>query len=329
MTVPQNRIRRVGSVKSELIKKSREAVLAAVQIFNNPNITFKCETFIVLMIIAWTYLMHAYYREKGIEYRYFEQHGARKKYLKTKRGAYKHWELESCLGDANCPLDLHTKNNLKFLIELRHEIEHQMTTKIDDLLSAKLQACCLNYNHYIKSLFDEDLGIDRDLSFSLQFSTIGTGQKELLENHSGLPANIEGFLTDFEKELTPEEYGNERYAYRIIFVPKLVNRKGQADRVIEFVPSDSPLAASVNREYAVIKETEKTKYLPSQVVARMRAEGFHRFNMSAHTELWQALDAKNPGKGFGTLVAEKHWHWYEKWIEEVRKHCQQNRDKYS
>ena len=327
--MPENRIRRVGSVKAELIKKSREAVLAAVQIFNNPNITFKCETFIVLMIIAWTYLMHAYYREKGIEYRYFEQNGSRKKYHKTKRGAYKYWELESCLGDGNCPLDIHTRNNLKFLIGLRHEIEHQMTTRIDDLLSAKLQACCLNYNYYIKSLFDEVFGIDRDLSFSLQFSTIGTSQKELFENHSGLPANIEGFFTDFEKSLTPEEYGNERYAYRIIFVPKLVNRLGQADRVIEFVPSDSSLAETINREYAFVKETEKPKYLPSQVVARMKAEGFPKFNTTAHTALWKSLDARKQGKGLGTLVAEKYWHWYEKWIDEVRKHCQQNRDKYS
>ena len=48
------RVRRVFSVKKELLKKSREAALAAVQIFNNPNVTFKSETYIVLMNIAWT-----------------------------------------------------------------------------------------------------------------------------------------------------------------------------------------------------------------------------------------------------------------------------------
>lgn len=46
------RIRRVFSVKEELLNKSREAALAAVQIFNNPNGTFKSETYVVLMIIA-------------------------------------------------------------------------------------------------------------------------------------------------------------------------------------------------------------------------------------------------------------------------------------
>jgi len=63
------RIRRVGSIKSELLKKSREAALAAVQIFNNPNISFKAESYVVLMNIAWTYLLHAYFRHQKIEYR--------------------------------------------------------------------------------------------------------------------------------------------------------------------------------------------------------------------------------------------------------------------
>ena len=63
---------------NELIVKSREAMLSAVQIYNNPNIQFKTESFIVLSNIAWTYLMHAYYRAKGIDYRYYSFKGKRK-----------------------------------------------------------------------------------------------------------------------------------------------------------------------------------------------------------------------------------------------------------
>ena len=69
----KKRIRRVGSIKDELLTKSREAALAAIRIFNDPQVTFKSESFIVLMTIAWTYLLQAYYREKGIEYRYYRQ----------------------------------------------------------------------------------------------------------------------------------------------------------------------------------------------------------------------------------------------------------------
>lgn len=67
------RSRKLGSVKNELIHKSVEAILAAVHIFNNPNMQFKSESFIVLAIISWTYLLHAYYRGMKIDYRYFKQ----------------------------------------------------------------------------------------------------------------------------------------------------------------------------------------------------------------------------------------------------------------
>jgi len=324
----KTRTRRVGSVKQELVKKSREAALAAVQIFNNPNITFKSESFIVLMNIAWTYLLHAYYRDKKIEYRYFKLQGSRRTFDKTKNGAVKYWELERCLNEKKSPIDKDSTNNLKFLIGLRHEIEHQMTTRIDDLLSARFQACCLNYNDYLKQFFGNNLGIENHLSFSLQFSTIDTDQKDLLIEQKDLPANIQAYIEQFDKALTEAEYGSQKYAYRILFVPKTANRKGQADRVIEFVRSDSPLAESINREYAIIKETEKRKSLPKQIVELMVAEGFTKFKQHHHTNLWQELDAKDINKGYGCMVAGKQWHWYENWVEVVRNHCQTNREAY-
>ena len=97
--------KRRPSVKTELIHKSREAALNAVQSFNNPLTTFKTETFIVLMVIAWTYLLHAYYRQNGVEYRYFSKGPKRRKFDRTKVGAFKHWELERCLNEKICPLD--------------------------------------------------------------------------------------------------------------------------------------------------------------------------------------------------------------------------------
>ena len=50
--------------KHELLIKSREAMLAAVQIYNNPQITFKSEIFISMASIAWTYLRQE--RKKGV-----------------------------------------------------------------------------------------------------------------------------------------------------------------------------------------------------------------------------------------------------------------------
>ena len=322
------RVRRTFSVSRELLTKSREAALAAVQIFNSPLITFKSEIFIVLMNIAWTYLLHAYYRKHRIEYRYYKQRAKRRVFDKTKSGAHKHWELERCLNDQQSPIDRDTANNLRFLIGIRHEIEHQMTSRLDSSLSAKFQACCLNYNEYVKKLFGERYGIDKHLAFSLQFSSISQEQVETLPSPGRMPSHIKAFIEGFEDKLTEEEFNSPRFAYRVLFVAKTANRKGQADQVIEFVKSDSPLTEKINAKYAVIKETEKPKYLPGQIVELMHTEGFPNFKMYHHTQLWKQLDAKNPGKGYGTKVAGKYWHWYERWIDEVRKHCQLNAEKY-
>ncbi len=321
------RIRRVFSVKEELLKKSREAALAAVQIFNNPNVTFKSETYIVLMNIAWTYLLHAYYRVKKVDYRYFAQGSKRKQFDRTKNGAFKYWELERCLNDEQCPLEREVVHNLKFLIGLRHEIEHQMTTRIDDLLSARFQACCINYHDAAVSLFGEEYGIAKHLAVSLQFSSLSHEQVDTLEQQTDLPSHIKRYIEGFDGSLTPGEFASPKFAYRVIFVPKTANHPNQADQVITFVKADSEIAKTANAAYAVIRETERPKWLPSQVVAKIKAEGFPRFGMSHHTDLWKEGDAKSSSKGYGVQIA-KTWYWYDVWLAEVRKHCNENAGTY-
>jgi hypothetical protein len=70
------------------------------------------------------------------------------------------------------------------------------------------------------------------------------------------------------------------------------------------------------------------KYLPGEIVKIMKQEGWSRFNMSAHTNLWKALDAQNPAKGYGTVSLGGRWGWYETWLNRVREECQQNPPKY-
>lgn len=115
--------RSIGSFRKELIAKSREAALTAIRVFNDPQVNFKSETFIVLMIIAWTYLLHAHYREKRIEYRYYRMGPKRRIFDHTKYGVYKYWELDRYLNDNASSIDKNAANNLRFLIGLRNEIE--------------------------------------------------------------------------------------------------------------------------------------------------------------------------------------------------------------
>lgn len=311
--------KKVYSKKNELLEKSREALLSAVQIYNNPNIKFKSETFIVLAIIAWTYLLHAYYHSRHIDYRYFDiTANGRKKYDRTKRGAYKYWELERCLNCDDSPLEKAVATNLRFLIGIRHEIEHQMTSRIDDAVSGRFQACCLNYNETIKELFGEQYEITENLSFSLQFSSISEPQIKMLSDVEGLPEHIASYIMDFDQEIPEEIFNDPKFSYRVLFVQKCAGRKGQADKVVEFVTPGSTLSNDINS--VLIKEREKTKYLPKTIVEMMQSEGYAKFNMHEFVQCWKNAHAKGDAK-YGVQVAGDKWYWYETFIPIVREYC--------
>lgn len=289
---------------------------------------FKSESFIVLIAIAWTYLLHAHYRAKKIEYRYYDQKAKKKVFHKTKRGAHKYWELERCLNDDKSPVDRDTANNLRFLIGLRHEIEHQMTMALDNYLSARYQACALNYNTYLKKLFGKKEGIEDQLTYSIQFLQLADEQVTGPLPAADIPPRLLAYIADFDAGLKHDEYNSPKYAYRLLFHKKLVNRAGQADRVIEFLDPDSDAAKAIDKEFWVKKEVEKPKFLPSAVVKKVQAEGFKKFRVTPeHAQMWKAEDAKKDGKGFGVQL-EGAWYWYQNWIDRCIELCTAVGDKY-
>jgi hypothetical protein len=312
---------RYHSVALRLVRQSQDAALSGVQVFNNPLIGFKSETFIVLMNIAWTYLLHAHYRRAGVEYRYFTRHGKRRWFERTEDGTFRYWELGKCLRARECPLDRPTIKNLEFLIGLRDAITHHMSPDLDEFVSARYQACCLNFNRYIKEMFGARYGLDSHLTYSLQLQSLSREQM-VAPNEADLPASVRSYIARFDSELSPDDLNSEHFAYRMLFVPKLVGKPGQADEVIEFLRPDSELAQSINRDYVHFKEVERRKFRPGHVVELMHDRGYIHFNLHWHTELWKQLDGKNPAKGWGTEV-EGTWYWYENWLAVVERHCEE------
>ncbi|PQZ82815.1 MULTISPECIES: DUF3644 domain-containing protein [unclassified Brevundimonas] len=301
-------------IGDELLIKAREAMLHAVQGFNNPRAYFKSEVFIVTAVIAWTYLMHAHFKRQGVDYRHRDRRTS--EVLKTRHGADKHWELERCIGDAACPLDEASKANLKFLIEIRHEIEHQMTRRIDDLISAKLQACCLNFNVALKTMFGAEHGLDRELGVALQFSGIAKSQRDLLLKDTDLPAHLVAAHLAYEDALPDAVIRDPKYAYRVAYVERSVNAKGKADQVVEFIRPESAEGQEIAS--VLVKESERKKYKPKDIVELMQAEGYKDFKLYDHQLLWQGADAKNPVHKFGVELRPGDWWWYDKWVDHVR-----------
>jgi hypothetical protein len=310
----------------ELLIKSREAMIAAVHTFNSAGITFRSELFIVTAVIAWTYLMHAFFKREGIDYRYYKTVGGIKQVEKTPEGADKYWDLATCLKHARCPLAKGTINNLRALLQIRHEIEHRSTDKIDEALSAKLQQCCLNFNESMKEIFGNQYTLENRLSVALQFVTFSSDQREVLKRAGKLPRHIETSLEKIHGRLSPEELADPRFSFHVAFMRKTASRASAADEAIEFISPDSIEGVEISR--VLLKETEKPKYRPSQIVSIVQGEGYPKFKMQSHTDLWQSLDAKGKGKSYGVDIAGQ-WYWYETWLLRVREHCAEHQAKYT
>ena len=309
----------------ELLIKAREAMISAVHTFNSAGLTFRTELFIVSAVIAWTYLMHAWFKREGIDYRHTKNVGGEKVVQKTPSGAEKYWELGQCLKHARAPIEQGAKDNLNLLLEIRHEIEHRSTSRIDDALSAKLQACCINFNDAIKSMFGAQYALERRLPIALQFVTFSPDQRAILKKAGNLPRHVETMMDNFEQNLTPEQQADPRFAFRVFMVHKTANRSPGADLAVEIVQPGSDIAEKFNM---ALKEVEKKKYLPQVIVDSMKDEGWDLFNMHSHTQLWKRLNAKDPAKGYGAIAVGQTWCWYETWLNRVREECQQHPERF-
>jgi uncharacterized protein DUF3644 len=307
-----------GKIKEidELIAKSREAMISAIQSYNNPRVSFRSEIFIVLSAIAWTYLLHAYYRRENVSYVYWRPHDATEVVELTAAGQPKLWDLAKCLSVADCPLDDATKANLDFMLNLRHEIEHRSTGNIDQRIAPKLQATALNFNTALATLFGAEFRIDTEFGVAIQMASFAQDQAKLLYGNADIEPTIEAVIDTYDRNVPNEIFGDTRYAFRIVFVEQACNREGQADQVVTFVRAGTEPADAISR--VLVKEREKPKYKPSTIVKEMRKAGFHRFSLHHHTELWKRHDAKNPKNGYGVLLSDSQWYFYENWLELVR-----------
>jgi len=297
----------------ELLIKAREAMIAAVHVFNRAGLTFRAELFIVTSIIAWTYLLHAWFKREGIDYRYAGQ--------TTAGGADKYWELGKCLKHAKCPVPVGGVKNLEMLLELRHEIEHRSTNRIDDALGAKLQACAINFNTVLKSEFGAQHGLEKRLPIALQFVAFGADQRTILKRASDLPVHVAGVIDAFEHGLTEDQLKDPAYRFKVGFLPVATKKPGTADAAVEIVSPGSEDAAEIER--IIFKDRDRNRYPTKKVIEMVQARGFPSFKQQHHTKLFKQLDAKNPGKGFGKKGDYKGtWVWFDRWIERVIAFCE-------
>lgn len=250
----------------ERLIRSREAMILAVHVFNNPSIQFKTEVFAVQANIAWTYLLHEYYDRKKV---------------KIIDDSGRSLLLSQMIKREDSPLSKGTKNNIQDLIDIRNDVEHKLLKRADVKFFAKFQTCCLNFDKAISDLFGEQLSLKNELSLALQFAKVDFGQIELLNKYE-IPSYIEALDARLEGRLSEEERADLEYQFRVVYTLESSTKKNAH---IQFIKPGSEAGVEIHNVLEKFKISDELyPYKSGQVCSEVANKTGKRFNQHTHRQ---------------------------------------------
>jgi len=289
-------------IAKELLLKSRQAAIHALDGYNRPYTEFRTEGFTVMMVIAWRCLFHAIFERDSRGYVYTDKDG------KTRLidGEPKTWELSQCIKEYFADNQTPVRSNLDFIVGLRNKIEHRYVPELDVKVAGECQALILNYDSLLVEQFGSQYALRDSLVFPLQTSVIRPQDhtevlKRLQANHF---KDIIEYIDAFRRDVGEHIYHDMAYSFRVYLVPKVASQEGSADLSIEFVKADpdNPLYNNIQKQLvALVKEKVRPvvnagRLKPSQVVKKVAAQLKVSFNTSQHTKAWKMYSVRATGK---------------------------------
>jgi hypothetical protein len=281
-----------------LLRKARESALLGLQVYNNPMTVFKTEGFIVLMVIAWTALLHAVLRNRGTDCHHKEPDGT----AVLIDGDPKMWELKECLREFFQGNQSPVRTNVEFFIGLRNKIEHRFVPAIDPHVAGECQAMLLNFDELLSAEFGPYFGIRDSLTIPLQTATVRNDEqgKVLRKLQAGNFEEVKGFIDAFRAGLDPQVGGDQRYRFQVFLVPKVGNHRSSSDLAIEFVKVDSAQADELGKQIVAIKERQvqvhNANLIKPTAVAREVAKRLgKKFTINDHILAWRRFNVRPSG----------------------------------
>jgi hypothetical protein len=257
----------------ERLIRSREAMTMAVHVFNSPSLRFKTEIFAVLANIAWTYLLHEHYARNGVD---IVENG-------------KSLLLSQMIKRSDVPLTQGMKDNLNAVKTIRDEVEHILLRKGDTKFAAIFQACCLNYDQKIRELFGDELSLQNELSFSLQFAKPSLEQFETLTKYDISP-EVEALDANLEGALNEERLGDVEYRFRVVYT---LENSTKSKAHFKFVSHADEEAEEI-RNVLIKREISDNMYPLKPTMARRKIadRSGRQFTSHNHTQAWRKFNVR-------------------------------------
>jgi Protein of unknown function (DUF3644) len=277
----------------ELLTKSRESALLAVETYNRPRAAFRTWAYVVLMQIAWTSALLAYFERKGTK-PYFRKRGGRK--FERIDGQPKRWDLTQCITKFWEGKESPVTKNLQFFIGLRDRIEHRDLPELDVHVFGECQALLFNLETFLDSQFGVHWCIGENLAVPLQLSRVRSKeQNEALRTLLRPRAeDVSKWIERFRSELSADVFETMEYSYKVLLVPNVKNNPSRDTLAVEFVPYEPGKRPELDTAVTLIKErtvpVQNLGYLkPGTVVKEVnkRLPTGLVINLSHHTQCWR------------------------------------------
>lgn len=278
----------------ELVTKSRESALLAVQVFNNPLIHFRFPSFCIHMIIAFTSLFHALFEEAGIDYIYRNKDNPEHR---TKAGQPRFWDLSRCVkqwwGDNNDAI----RSNIELFIQLRDEAEHRFAPAFDLAVAGECQSLILNFEKMLTDEFSPYYGLGGQISIPLQLTSRPNKERinAMRELQKADYNFLRNFLDVYRSSQSEDILASLDYCFSVYLLPKAANRLSSSDFTMEFIRPedlDDEQMADLQRRIALIKMKQVPVInlgglRPSQVVRMVQESTEPRFRLYDHSCAWR------------------------------------------
>jgi len=295
----------------EALTKARDSALLAVEVYNKPAIAFRSGGFIVLMIIAWTSLLHAVAYARGRK----PWHKAKGRYVREDDNEPRHWELRECLRfyfeDDNPPI----RKNLEFFALLRNRIEHRSMPALDAKIFGECQAMVIGFDQLLEREFGSKYKLDHMLPFSLQF-----GRSRVLDERpprsSGWKA-VSAFIDTYRSALGSDILASNEYSFQVFLLPRIGNHERSADLAVQWVhydPNKPVEMAEYERIVALIKPkqvgVERSDLMkPKAVAFKVAATLKKPFTMNDHATCWKRYGVRPSQAGPNARTDDRYCVW--------------------
>lgn len=299
----------LNALDDERLIRAREAMILAVQVFNGPGYKFKTELFAVLANIAWTYLLHEFYDRKKVP-------------IVDADG--RSLLLSNMVERHDCPLSPGIKNNLRAMKIIRDEVEHLLLKRSDKRWATLFQACCLNFESTLKKHFGEQLSLQRELAFALQFARMDLAQAVDIQN-ADIPADIAALDARLVQGMTEADIQDLEYQFRVIYTLDSATKGTAHFQFFQPGSAEGKEIHNVLTKYKIADDAYPHK--PGKVTQLVKEKTGKNFTSNNHAQAWRYLKARpksgaaqpgNTNKEYCIYhAAHKDYTYSDKWVDRL------------